>query len=161
MSNKNDYTPAEWELLQRSVLEAGAAMIALQTGGMVRESLAVFRVLDEARDNNPAGSLIFDLTNEDSEPYQSQETPAEPDDQSAYADNVRAMLDMLQQSIIVLQEKATAAELNQYRQLVLDVVENAARASRTGGFLGIGGKPINEAEAALIAEIQAQLQLSE
>lgn len=157
MSSKNDYTPAEWELLQRSILEAGAAMVALQTGGFVRESLAVFKTLEEARERYPEGSLIAQLADEDTEPYAAAGIPAVPD-QASYPENVKAMLSMLRQAVSVLEQKGTAEELEHYRTLVVHVVEQVARASRTGSFLGIGGKPINEEEAALIAEIRTYLQ---
>lgn len=158
MSSKTDYAPEEWELLQTSILEAGAAMIALQTGGMVRESLALFRALDEAREHHPADSLIYELANEDTEPYATNAATAEESEQPTYMENVRAMLSMLEQAVRLLEQKATAEELDEYRRLVMDIVDRVARASRTGGIFGIGGKPINEEEAELIAQIQAHLQ---
>jgi hypothetical protein len=67
------------------------------------------------------------------------------------------MLADCREAVTLLQDQGTPQQLAEYRQLVLSVVERAAKATRKGGFLGIGGKRLDEAEAELIAEIRQAL----
>ena len=47
-----------------------------------------------------------------------------------------------------------------YGRLLVDVATHVAEASKEGGFLGIGGVPVSEAEKATLAEISNALKLA-
>lgn len=163
MSTKTDYTQDEWDLLQGAILEAGGAVMALEPGGMVRESLAVFRALDEAAEEYADNPLIVALTDFGGESAESEE-----DTESAAADTTsdvpeassdpqaakESMLQQLRQAVSILQAKGSPREVEAYREVVVAVAVKTAAATKTGGFLGIGGKRIDSEELQLIGEIK-------
>ena len=51
--------------------------------------------------------------------------------------------------------KATPAEAQAYKAMLVSVAEQAANASKEGGFLGFGGVRVSDKEQAFIAEVRA------
>jgi hypothetical protein len=159
----SNFSADEINLLRRTILEAGAAMVALEPGGMIRQALAVFKALAEADETFEGDVFIHtlvkvqpqeekpDLTDEEIESLEADEEP------QSYEQNKAEMLADCREAVTLLQDQGTPQQLAEYRQLVLSVVERAAKATRKGGFLGIGGKRLDEAEAELIAEIRQAL----
>lgn len=168
MSTKSDYSTDEWDLLRSTILEAGGVMVALKPGGMIRQSLAIFKTLDEMEKNFEGDPLIWDLlqveeaeTDEEPEAEEAQ-SPADellesPDQTENFEQNKTKMLAMCREAIQLIQSRGTDLQAEEYRRLVMKVAEDAASATRTGGFLGIGGKRIDDEEAALLGEIQEAL----
>jgi hypothetical protein len=58
----------------------------------------------------------------------------------------------------LLGDKASAEEAADYRAFVLDVAGDVARAHKEGGFLGVGGQEVSEAEQAALDEIERTLE---
>jgi len=56
--------------------------------------------------------------------------------------------------ISALTAKASAAETDAYRRMLVGVAEAAANASKEGGFLGFGGVQVSDNEQAFIAEVK-------
>ena len=50
--------------------------------------------------------------------------------------------------------KASPAEAQAYKQMLVDVAQQAADASNEGGFLGFGGVRVSDKEKAFIAEVK-------
>jgi hypothetical protein len=63
----------------------------------------------------------------------------------------------LRQAIRILEAKATPAETDSYKKFVMTVAQAAAGAHKEGGFLGIGGKEISDAENQALDEISIAL----
>lgn len=156
----------EWDLLRGTILEAGGVIAALKPGGMIRESLAVFKTLNEMEEHYEGDPLIWDLlqgeTNVPEEEVGDDQTPAEellesPDQSENFEDNKAIFLAKCQKAVRLIESRGTDLQAEEYRRLVMRVAEGVAAASKTGGFLGIGGKRIDEEEAALLGEIQNAL----
>ncbi len=168
MSTKSDYSTDEWDLLRGTILEAGGVMVALKPGGMIRQSLAIFKTLDEMEEDFDGDPLIWDLLQvEEVEPdetpeAENEQSPADellesPDQSENFDQNKAKMLAMCREAVRLIQSRGTELQAEEYRQLVMKVVEDVASATRTGGFLGFGGKRIDDEEAALLGEIQEAL----
>lgn len=170
MSVKSDFTPEEWDLLRSTFLEAGAAMMSLHKGGMIRESLAVFKALDDAEVTFEGDELIRALLQvqpeerpEDNANSDSEQTSEDESDQESvptYEENKMAMLEMCRKAVAILEEKSTPNQVQDYQKVVMEVAQRVAEATKTGGFLGIGGKRIDDSEAALLDEIRQALGYS-
>ena len=63
----------------------------------------------------------------------------------------------LREAIGILEAKATPAELDAYKRFVMTVAQAVASAHKEGGFLGIGGKQISDAENQALDEISTAL----
>ncbi len=56
--------------------------------------------------------------------------------------------------------KASPAEAQAYKQMLLGVAQQAADASKEGGFLGFGGVRVSDKEKTFIAEVKAAAGLA-
>jgi hypothetical protein len=65
-----------------------------------------------------------------------------------------------QQVSSILAEKSTPKEAQEYKEWAMLIAENVAKAAKEGGFLGIGGTQISEAEIELFNQIAAALGTS-
>ncbi len=68
-------------------------------------------------------------------------------------------LDTMRDAIQLVEEKAGAEAAADYKQLIWAGAQKAAKASKEGGFLGIGGKLVSEAELAALQQVKAALGL--
>lgn len=53
--------------------------------------------------------------------------------------------------------KASPAEADAYKAMLVGVAQKAAEASKEGGFLGFGGVRVSDKEQAFIAEVKRTL----
>jgi hypothetical protein len=65
--------------------------------------------------------------------------------------------DRLRAAMAILEAKATPEEIDGYKTFVMTVAQAAAGAHKEGGFLGIGGKEISEAEDKALDELSSTL----
>ena len=63
----------------------------------------------------------------------------------------------LRQALRILQQTASAEDVDAYKRFVVTVAQEAANAHREGGFLGVGGQQVSEAEQTALDEIAATL----
>jgi hypothetical protein len=65
-----------------------------------------------------------------------------------------AVLDRVKQAVALVAQKASPAEADAYRQMVVAIADKAANASKEGGFLGFGGVRVSDKEQAFIQEVK-------
>jgi hypothetical protein len=66
-------------------------------------------------------------------------------------------LNSIKEGVRVISQ-VSAADLPAYRQLILNVAQKVAEATKEGGFLGIGGTLVSKEEEQAIAEIRTAIQ---
>jgi len=66
-----------------------------------------------------------------------------------------AVLERVKSTAALVAAKATPAEAQAYKAMLVGVAEQAANASKEGGFLGFGGVRVSDKEQAFIAEVKA------
>jgi hypothetical protein len=148
MASKADFNAEEWSTIAQGPVIAGLMVVASDRGGTVRESLSMAKAYGEAKRAAP-GSLVAELASE----------PPRPDPEkfgSAEELPVRGP-DLISQAVAALQAHATPEEVDEYKRFCLDVAEHAAEATKSGGFLGIGGKRISQAESQALDSVAATL----
>jgi hypothetical protein len=147
MTSKAAFNAEEWATVSSAPSLAALKVIAAQRGGTVRESLAAQRAFAEALQGEPGPLLREVLTTPTAlGPESRPRTPAELQDQAPQT---------LKRAIALLEERATDDEVVEYKRFVYGLAETVARAHKEGGFLGIGGTEISEAEQAALDEIAA------
>src|SRR4051812_34077556 len=122
-------------------------VMSAERGGTVRETLSISRAYATARAQSPGPLLAEVLT---SPPSFGQ--PGRTADAAALAADAPRRL---RRAIDLLEERATQEEVVEYKRFVYGLAEDVARAYREGGFLGIGGSPISDAEQKALDEIAA------
>jgi hypothetical protein len=147
MTSKADFAVEEWKLILEGPPSAGLIVVTAQRGGMLRETMAIGKVYAEARREHGESELLDEIV------------AAKPErDHTRYhsvEELKRAGLQHLRDAIELLERKATAEEVEEYRRFVLTLADKVAGAHREGGV------NVSDAERAAIEEIRAGLSGSE
>jgi hypothetical protein len=150
MTSKADFNAEEWSTVVDGPLYAGLRVAGAERGGSLRESLAMGRIYQEARARHGESELLDELL---------KSPPAiDPDRVREAGGNLAALVTgQLRQAMGVLESKATPAEVDAYKRFVMTVAQAVAGAHKEGGFLGIGGKEVSDAENQALDEISVAL----
>lgn len=164
MADKSTFTPDEWTLLLESVMTAGIAVTAAEPSGlwgMLKESFASSSVLLQSRADATASPLIKAIVAD-------LETSA---GRSAARDGLQAKLkgakpqemkarciETLQQARAVVETKAPD-DSAAFKAWLYQISQKVAEAAKEGGFMGIGGVAVSDAEKATLGEISTALQI--
>jgi len=149
MTRKADFNAEEWSTVAEGPLYAGLRVIGAERGGTLRESVALSRVYQEARERSGGSELLDELVK--------SPPSAPPDKVREAAGNPAVVTDHLRAAIGILEAKATPEEIDAYKKFVMTAAQAAASAHKEGGFLGIGGKEISDAENQALDELSAAL----
>jgi hypothetical protein len=150
MTRKADFNAEEWSTVVDGPLYAGMRVISADRGGALRESLAMGRVYQDARQHHGENELLDELVK--SAPSIDQEQVRD-----AGGDLAAVTSQQLGEAIRILETKATPTEVDDYKKFVMTVAQAAATAHKEGGFLGIGGKQVSDAEHQALDEISIAL----
>jgi len=150
MTKKADFNAEEWSVVVEGPVFAGMWVIAADRGGTLRESLAVGRVYQEARRQQGESELLDAIVSSQPAIDQSR-APERGGDVSALAQ------DRLREAMRIAEEKATPEEVDAYKKFVMTVAQAAAAAHKEGGFLGVGGKQVSDAEEKALDDISITL----
>jgi hypothetical protein len=150
MTKKADFNAEEWSKIVDGPLYAGMRVISADRGGTLRESLAMGRVYQEARQHHGESELLDELV---------KSPPAiDPDRVKEAGGDVAALTSkQLSEAVSILGQKATPGEVDAYKRFVMTLAQAVASAHKEGGFLGIGGKEISDAENQALDEISKAL----
>jgi len=162
MLTKNDFAASDWNTLRETPYLVGlATMLAEPSGlGTIKETVAM--TVGMVKEQSSDIPLIRDLTSRPElqgaqESIKARLGELKP---SSAKDTVRTLaLDHARSSIELLDEHAAGAqEINAYKKLLYGLAETVANASREGGVLGFGGKPVSAAEQSFLDELQSAIQ---
>jgi hypothetical protein len=141
MTGKADFTETEWKQVLEGPPSAGMIVLTAQRGGSFRETFAIAKSYTEARKQHGQSELLDEIAS------------AKPEaDHTRYSsvDELREHgLQHLRDAVALLEQKATADEVDAYKRFVLTLADNVANAHREGGVA------VSEAERAAIGQIAA------
>jgi len=146
MTTKAAFSPEEWDVVLQGPPTAGMIVITAAHGGMFRETMAMAKAYTEAHAEHGGSELIDEIV------------AAKPEmDHTRYhsADELRENgLAHLRSAVALVEAKATAEELGDYRRFVLTLANKVAAAHREHG------QAVSPAEAEAIQQIEAALGTS-
>lgn len=145
MATKADFDAGEWTQLLAGPAAAGMRVMLAEKGGTVRESLGMGRAYAEARQQQGESELLDAIV--------AERPPVNPPEFQTEADIPGALMEQLRTAVKLLEAKADPDDLDAYRRFVIELAERVASAKKEGGVLGIGGKPVSDAERMAIDEI--------
>jgi hypothetical protein len=150
VTSKADFNAEDWSTVVDGPLYAGLRVIAADRGGTLRESMAMGRVYQEARAQQGTSSLLDELI---------KSPPAiDPEQLKAAGGDIGTVAtDHLRKAMAILETKGTPDEADAYKRFVMTVAQAVASAHKEGGFLGIGGTRVSEAEEQALDEISLAL----
>jgi len=143
MTGRADFTQEEWELVLEGPPSAGMIVVTAQRGGTFRESIAMAKAYVEARREHGESELLDEIV------------AAKPERDHTRYHSVEELkqhgLQHLRDAVELLERKATAEEVEDYRRFVLTLADRVANAHREGG------ETVSDAERKAIEEISANL----
>jgi hypothetical protein len=149
MTSKADFNAEEWATVMDAPLYAGMRVVTADRGGTLRESLALGRIYQKARTRHVASELLDELV---------KSPPSIEPDRFREAGDIGGMAAKeLREAVAILSAKATPEEVDAYKTFVMTIAQAVAGAHREGGFLGVGGKQISDAENQALDEISIAL----
>jgi hypothetical protein len=162
MTSQDDFTNDEWNLLMKAPDAAATAVMAANPDGAVKEREVFFEAWDKSYEQPFADSQIVlalirnrDALGEERRLQASYEETLS----SVSFDQARAVaIDMCQKAVVLLKQKATPQEIEDYKRWVMYLCERVAEAVKQGGFLRLGGHKISDKEQAILDEVSAALQ---
>ena len=165
MADKSSFTPEEWKLLLESVMMAGIAVTAAEPSGLwgvLKESFASGSALRQAKTDPGSNPLIKAVAADF----------GTAEGQSAARDGLREKLvgsrpaeikakciETLRQAGAVVAAKAPD-DAAAFKGWLHNISQHVAEAAKEGGFLGIGGVLVSDAEKATLTEISDALGLT-
>jgi hypothetical protein len=163
MASKQSFTSEEWTKLMQSTMLAGMAVSAAEPSGLwgaLKEAFASSSALAAAKSNTSSSDLIkavvADFETKDGRTSVKEAMRRHFEGVTKPADAVQRSLANLQDVSAILDAKApedTAA----FKAWLRAISQNVAEASSEGGFLGIGGVKVSDAEKATLADVSKAL----
>jgi hypothetical protein len=146
MTTKAAFSPEEWKLVLEGPPTAGIIVLTAARGGTFRETIAIAKAYTEARAEHGESELLDEIV----------ATKPEMDHTRYHsAEELRASgLAHLRDAVALLESKASAEELGDYRRFVLTLADKVAAAHREHG------QAMSPEEAEAIQQIAAALGTS-
>lgn len=165
MTDKSSFTPEEWKLLLESVMMAGIAVTAAEPSGLwgvLKESFASGSALAQAK-MDPGSNPLIKAVVADFETTQGQITARDGLREklaSSLPTEIKARcIETLRQAAALVDAKAPD-DATAFKGWLREISQHVAEAAKEGGFLGIGGVRVSEAEKATLTEISSALGLT-
>jgi hypothetical protein len=125
MTSKSDFTAEEWHLILEAPPSAGMIVVTAQRGGSFRETIAMAKAYAEARRHHGESELLDEIV------------AAKPERDHSHYHSFEELkehgLKHLRDSVVLLERKATPAEVDEYRQFIVTLSHRVAAAHREHG----------------------------
>jgi hypothetical protein len=146
MASKADFTTEEWKLILEAPPSAGMIVVTAQRGGSFRETIAIAKSYVEARQQHGQSELLDEIVA--AKPERDHTHYHSPEDLK------QAGLQHLRESVLLLKDKATPEEVDEYCRFIVTLSQHVAAAHREHGI------EVSEAEQAAINDITEALNTS-
>ena len=146
MTTKADFTEQEWEVVLEGPTSAGMLVITAQRGGTLRETISMAKAYAEARQQHGQSELLDAIVA--AKPEIDHTRYGSPEEYKEHC------LSHIRDAVALLDGKATAQELDEYKRFVVNLANRVASAHREHGR---GDDPVSDTEKAAIAEITGAL----
>ena len=165
MADKSNFTSEEWKLLLEGVMMAGIAVSAADPSGLwglLKEGFASSSELVKAKMDPEANPLIKAVV-ADFGSAQGRATARDGLKEKLKdlkpAEIPAKCIETLRQVGAVVDAKAPG-DAAAFKGWLRQISQHVAEAATEGGFLGIGGVPVSNAEKATLKEISSALKLA-
>jgi hypothetical protein len=135
MTTKADFSEQEWEAVLEGPTSAGMLVAASEKGGTFRESFSMAKAYSEARTQHGASELLDEIVSSKPKVDRTRVHSG-----SELEDNA---LTNVRDAVSIVEQKASAEELESYRGFVLGLSERVAEAH----------KDVSDSESNAIAKI--------
>ena len=163
MANKQNFKPEEWTKILESTMLAGMAVSAAEPSGLwgaVKEAFASSSTLaaakSDAGSNELVKAVVADFETKEGRAAVQEALRQHLAGAKEPGEVVQRSLTNLKEVSAILNAKAPQ-DAAAFKAWLQTISENVAEASSEGGFLGIGGVQVSDAEKATFADISKVL----
>jgi hypothetical protein len=164
MADKSSFTSEEWKLILQSVTMASVAVTAAEPSGLwglLKESFAAGTTLaagkTDAGSNTLIKAVVADFETSEGRRL-AHEGLKEKFVGSTPAEIKATCIEALRQVGVLIDAKAPG-DAATFKGWLQRISQHVAEAAKEGGFLGIGGVRVSEAEKATLTEIASALKV--
>jgi hypothetical protein len=143
MTAKSAFTPDEWKVVLEGPPAAGMIVVTAARGGTFRETIAIAKAYTEARAEHGESELLDEIVS--AKPHLDHTRYHSPEELRD------SELAHLRDAVSLVEGKATAEELDDYRRFTLTLAQKVAAAHRENG------QDVSPAETAAIEQITAAI----
>jgi hypothetical protein len=162
MAKKADFTSEEWQRIL-SLPQVAALYLALASPsgplGLAQEMVASTKGVVEALKTSSGNELIDAVAADMREKAEKRERLEPPLKPGKDPNELKAQCLQLCRGVASLLSLKAPADAGPYKQWVYESARSSANAAKEGGFFGIGGERVSEAETAALQEIAAALSI--
>jgi peptidyl-tRNA hydrolase len=144
MTAKSDFSEEEWATITEGPTSAGMAVITASKGGTFRETFSMAKAYAEARKTHGESELLDALVGEKPKMDKTRE--------HSYEELLAHNLQNVRDAVGLLQRKATAEELEDYRGFIRGLAKRVAEAHSEDG------QDVSPEEQAAIDQIENALR---
>jgi hypothetical protein len=164
MTTQEAFTAEEWTQMETAPIYAGMGIIAADPAvtSIFKETAAMAKALVQSP--VPAGSdeLVGSLVAEYQKKVENKEKFEEPQFETKDPEVIMQQIyEYVGGAAAIVDEKATAAEAQGYKEWLMTVAQAVAEAGKEGGFLGFGAVRVSEQEEIVLENYRKTLGLSE
>lgn len=152
MTTKEDFNAVEWETVADAPAIAGLMVVTAQRGGTIRESVAMAKAYQEAGQQHGGHDLLGEII----------QTPPEisPREFKSVEELNTQGVERIRSAVELLEDKAEPEVVEAYKRFTITVATRVAEADKSGGFLGVGGERISDAEQGALERVREALSLA-
>lgn len=162
MISKTDFTEEEWKtILTAPQMASMYIMFASPSGpaGAVQEMIASSKLLAETI-QTATGNALIDAVAADLREKVEKKEKIEPPQMSKDPNEVKAMCLQACRDLAGLLSQKAPEEAEGFKRWVFQAAQRTSEAAKEGGFLGIGGERVSEAEAAALQDVASALGIA-
>lgn len=155
---ESKFTQDEWQTIRAGPASAGTLVMASSPSGLtglLAETQAIALTL---RELGLTSQSVF--VRELLHPTQAP-SPAPREGFKSVEDAKEQLLNRVRQAAFLVDSRISAGDALEYKQLIMSVAERTAQAALEGGFFGLGGVQVSDAERGVLEELRGQLRLGE
>jgi hypothetical protein len=148
MTGQADFTEEEWTTILEGPTSAGMHVIVSDRGGTARETFSMAKAYTEARKQAGQSELLDTIVS--SKPKVDNERAATPEELGAN------QLQKIRDAVALVEQKASASELEAYKGFVVGLAERVAERTKEG-FLAMSGERVTDEERTAVNEVAEAL----
>ena len=158
---KEKFSPEDWFTIMNGPGRAGLFVIAASPSGLtgvLAEAGAIARTLQEMMAAQPKTPLMAAMTDAFQHTKPADYADLRDRERAKNLEAVKAQAYQgVRQAAWLVSARGSADDVAAYKALLLHIAERVAEAASEGGFLGLGGVQVSDAEKGAIGELRELL----
>ena len=155
---ESKFSQEEWLTIRAGPASAGTLVMASSPSGLTGLLAETQAIALTMRELGLASQSAF--VRELLHPTQAP-APAARESFKSMQDAREGLLNRVRQAAFLVDSRIAAPDALEYKQLVMSVAQRTSEAALEGGFFGLGGVQVSEAERGVLEELRQQLRLTE